>query len=205
MPDTDPKLLAKAGRPFGLTFKEIEFCAAYVTHGKAEKAAIEAGYSEKYAKNAYRLLRKENVAAFIKQRILERFDAERMENGEILARLARLARFDPRQLQNEDGTYKALSELDEATAYGLRGMETDLILGQEAEDQAGQGAVALATRKYKFSDPLPALKVLAQVGHLLDTGNQQISVFIDLDSRLDAARRRKALANQNDPNVVSDQ
>lgn len=205
MPDTDPKVLAKAGRPFGLTFKEIEFCAAYVTHGKAEKAALEAGYSEKYAKNAYRLLRKENVAAFIKQRILERFDEERMENGEILARLARIARFDPRKLCNEDGTYKALHELDEVTAYGLRGMETELIIGDEREDKDGKGAVALATRKYKYGDPVVALKVLAQVGQLLNANNQQINVFIDLDARLDQARRRKALAAQQDPKVVSEQ
>jgi phage terminase small subunit len=194
--DDDPKALLRAGRPFGLTFKELEFCSEYLKCGKASTAALAAGYSEKYANNAHRLLRKPTVAAFLKEQVSKRFDEERMENGEILARLARLARLDPRKIFNEDGSHKLPHEMDEATAACVRAFETELSFTED-------GAPPVATRKVKLADPLPALRTLAQVNQLLTQDTKQINVFIDLDARMDAARKR--LSNQRDEKVVSEQ
>jgi len=177
--------LDKAARPFGLTMKEIDLVFHYLRTGNVVKAAIEAGYSEKSAKNAHRVLRKENVATFLRAQVQKRFDDERMENGEILARLARIGRMDPRKLFREDGSYVPMAELDEGTAACLRAYETEL----EFHDD---GAPPTMIRKVKFADPVPALKILAQVNQLLAPEQAQMNVFIDLDSRMDQARRRRA-------------
>ena len=196
----------ESGRPYGLTKKQLDFCSAYMRLGKVAPAMAEAGYSKNSAdKNGHRLLRQPAVAAMLRHLVDKRFEEEAMSENEIIARMARIARFDPRQLANEDGTFKSLDELDEATAAGIRGFETDLILGREGQDENGQGAVAIATRKYKFADPLPALRTLAQVKGMLSEGNQTLNVFVDLDSRMDAARKRRDEQRTKKLNVVSEQ
>ena len=201
-------LADQPGRPYGLTKKQMDFCSAYMRLGKVAPAMIEAGYSKRSAdKNGAALMRQPAVAAMLRHLVDKRFEEEAMSENEIIARTARIARFDPRQLANEDGTFKSLDQLDEATAAGIRGFETDLIIGNQAENQEGEGAVAIATRKYKFADPLPALRTLAQMKGMLSEGAQVMNVFVDMDSRLDAARRRKDAdqAKRIDSKVVSEQ
>ena len=189
--------LRKAAKPFGLTHNELDFCDHFLRCGNVTQAAILAGYAESTAdKKGWAIVRKERVAKFLKDQIERRWNDERMEVPEILARLARLARFDARKLVNEDGTYKSLADLDESTAAGLRAFETDLILKEG-------GDIGLATRKYKFADTHAALRTLAQTAQLLSPEIGQVNVFINMGNRMDAARKRRLA--RRDEKVVSEQ
>jgi phage terminase small subunit len=194
------QVTAKAARPFGLTHRQIEFAMFYLQCGNETKAALDAGYAKHTAeKKGYVLLRHPKVAAFVKDQLEQRFNSERMQVPEILARIARIARADPRKLFRPDGTYKPIHEMDEETAACIRGWEDTLSFDKD-------GAPPEMTRKIKFADPLPALRTLAQVSQLLAPEMHTTNVFIDLDSRLDAAAKRlKELRNANveDAKVVA--
>lgn len=195
-----PRGLSKAARPFGLTFKQLDFCAYYLECGSAEKAAVQAGYSKKTAQvKAGRMLRHPAVAAFLRDQFEKRWEAFRLSNLEIEGRLGMLARADPRKLFNEDGSWKKPQELDEATAYALRQFETELQFESD-------GAPPTVVRKVKLADPLPALRTLAQMGKMLESGAQtQVNIFLNMDAKLDAARKRALAAAQRDDDVVSEQ
>ncbi len=64
----------------GLTDQQRAFCDAYVVHPKGAKAARDAGYSAHTAgQQAYDLLRKPEIRAYIDKRLAERgFTAERV-------------------------------------------------------------------------------------------------------------------------------
>lgn len=176
----------------------MDFCDHFLDCGNAERAAKLAGYADKTAKKkAAYILRKPHVAAFLKAQVEKRWEEERMGNSEILGRLARIARFDPRKLVNDDGSFKPLHELDAATANALREFKTELILGKEGGD------LGIAVRNYKFPDPIAALRTLAQINQLLQPETAHVQIFMDLDSRMDAARRRQREANEK--KVVSEQ
>jgi phage terminase small subunit len=186
-----------------LTPKERAMVAHYVQIGNAVKAAIAAGYAPKSAeKNASTILKRPHVAAFLAQQVQAKFEEEAMGQAEIRARLARIARFDPRKLANEDGTFKSLNELDAETAEGLRGFETELIFRETAD---GNDAIPLATRKYKFADKLQALRTLAQIEQMLTPEQAHVNIFIDMDARMDQARKRHQEKLEREEKVVSDQ
>jgi phage terminase small subunit len=198
------KDLEKAGVPFGLTYKEREFCLAYLRLGTCAPAMKEAGYAPSVIKStAHKMLHKPHIAAFLRAQIEARFEQEKMSNAEIIARLARIARFDPRQLFKEDGSLKLPNELDEATAANLRSFELEL---QFHED----GAPPTLVKKVKTGDPVVALRTLAQIQKLLQPDAHQLNVFIDLDARMDAAAKRVREARERarlatDVKVVSEQ
>jgi phage terminase small subunit len=176
-----------ASKLFGLSHKEREFAIEYIKNGgKTEAAALAAGYSPSTAKSkCYQIINKPEVKAFMRQLLEAAWDEERMEVKEILARLARIARIDPRSFFNEDGTVKNPSELTEAQAYALRGF-------QHTTEQFGSGEESKFKefKSIKMADPLPALRTLAQISQLLAPDQTQINIFMDLDARMDQAKRR---------------
>ena len=56
------------------------------------------------------------------------------------------------------------------------------------------GAPPTMTRKVKLADPVPALRLLAQINQLISPDSHQLNIFVNLDSRLDAANQRRAAA-----------
>jgi hypothetical protein len=181
---------AKAARPFGLSERELDFAFAYIRCGNTTEAALDAGYAKTTAeKKGYLILRRPHVMAFLRQQLEEKWDAEAIGSKEIIARLAWLARGDKRKLFNPDGSYKPVTELDEATAFCIRGWEDELKF-------AADGAPPEMTRKVKFADPHPPLRTLAQIHQLLAPDVAQLNVFINMDKRLDAAHKRNAKRQQ---------
>ena len=167
-----------------LTARQMRFCHEYLRNGfNAIKAAGAAGYSTRDTGVGTRLLRMPYVAAHIRTLLANYWQSEHLTTSETLARLARIARMDPRKLFNADGSPKEISDLDEDIAYCLRGIETETELSEA-------GAMLTVTRKYKLADPLPALRTIAQIQKLLSPETTQLSVFLDLDARMDAAARR---------------
>jgi phage terminase small subunit len=125
--------------------------------GNATKAAITAGYSRKTARaQGSRLLTGVDVAKAIAERraaMLVKAQAKTdLTAEEVLRSLARDIRFDPAKLYNEDGSMKAIHELDEDTRLALRGVET-------LEEFAGRGddrELTGYTKKVKFPEKTAA-------------------------------------------------
>ena len=197
----------KASKILGLTHKEREFALEYIKNGgKTEEAALKAGYAPSTAKSkCYQIINKPEVKAFMRETINAALADERMEVNEILARAARIARIDPRAYFNEDGSVKSPTELTEQQAFALRAFEVSV-----EEFGSGENAKFKETKKIKLADPLPALRMLAQIAQLLQPDVGQLNVFIDLDARMDKARSRlqnRAVEDAKivDKSVVSDQ
>ena len=72
--------------------------------------------------------------------------------------MGQIAFADVRELFHEDGTLKAVHELDDNTAHALAGVE----IFEEYEGSGKNRRLIGYTRKYRFSDRLRALQVLAQ-------------------------------------------
>lgn len=81
-------------------------------------------------------------------------------NERLLRALAAVAYFDPRRLTYEDGVPRPVSELDDDTATALMGLEVQEIWGPGAEQQR---EIIGVTKKYKQTDRMRALEILAKV------------------------------------------
>jgi len=189
LPSSDPRPLKPRQR---------RFVEEYLRTGNALRSAIAAGYSAKTTTT--QIMQAPEVAATLRRRLEAAFEAERMSVPEIIARLSRIGRVDPRQFFNEDGSYKAIHELDPEVAACIRGWEDELKFDAD-------GAPPTMTRKIKIADPVPALRILAQIQQLLSPEAATVNIFLDLDSRLDAARRRVASERlkADEAKVVSEQ
>lgn len=88
----------------------------------------------------------------------------------VLREMGRLAFFDPRRLLNDDGTPKAMNELDDDTAAVIAGLEVARI---------GNGDVGLGeVLKFKFADKNAALEKLAKhLGMYREDNEQQRPVL----------------------------
>ena len=76
-----------------LTLKQQRFADEYIISGNATKAAIEAGYSEKYAAtNTDKLLKNTNIKAYIDERLAELEDAKIAKQEEFLKYLTSVMR-----------------------------------------------------------------------------------------------------------------
>ena len=76
-----------------LTIKQQRFADEYIISGNATKAAIKAGYSEKYAAtNTDKLLKNTNIKAYIDERLAELNDKAIAKQDEILKYLTSVMR-----------------------------------------------------------------------------------------------------------------
>lgn len=94
---------------------------------------------------------------------MARLDAQHLEQAnisrtEIVLNLARIGRFDPRKLENQDGSPKKLAELDDDTAAAIAGVDVeDIAVG---EKHVGQ------VRKYRVANKVEAWRELATIAGL---------------------------------------
>ena len=127
------------------------FVSQYLPELNATRAAIAAGYSPKTAASqGSRLLRNVKVRAEIEAgtaKITEKYglSAERVLQG-----IANLAFFDPRDLYNQDGSLKSITELGADTAAAITGMHTKEIV-REHDGQGAPKKIGIRT-KIRFAD-----------------------------------------------------
>lgn len=82
-----------------LTIKQEKFADEYIKTGNAYKSAINAGYSENYAKNATKFLLENNgqISAYIDER-MKKFEEEAIaDQAEVLKYLTRVLRGEERE------------------------------------------------------------------------------------------------------------
>lgn len=170
-----------------------KFAYCYVTCGNKTKAAVMAGFAENSAKQqGYKVSNLPEVAARIAELQAVQWQAMQMENDEILARLAAAARADIRKLYRDDGTMKAPHEMTFEEAAMITGIEHDETKGKEGEP-------LVVTRKVKFRDPVPALRLLAQHRKLIGSEADEAlgNIAAAFAERMQEARqRRKARQDQ---------
>ncbi len=140
-----------------LTEREKNFALYWLETHKIGESARRANYSEKHA-NAIgsRLLKKSQVAEFIKEQEEETIRAAGINRKDVLLRLAKMVYWDPRSLYREDGSTKGPSEWDDATCAVIAGIEV-----MEVWERDGKKKISIGqTKKIKVVDPLRALEVL---------------------------------------------
>lgn len=153
-----------------LTPKQAMFVSEYLIDLNATQAAIRAGYSPKSAgRFSIELLNKSHIQQAIQAKQEKRvakldISAERLD-----LEAARIAFFDIRKLYREDGTLKALHELDEDTARAITGIEAQVI-GNEDEGFS-------VIRKYKTASKEKGIELLyRRLGLLKEGAGSSISI-----------------------------
>lgn len=121
-----------------LSIKERKFCAEYVIDENGTRSAIAAGYAPKSAAvAASRLLKKANIRAEIERLTTKVLDKLEITKERVLAEIAKLAFYDPRNLLEADGSMKQVKDLDDISAMAVAGLEvTELFEGSGDEKHA---------------------------------------------------------------------
>lgn len=137
-----------------LNDRQEKFCREYLIDYNATQAAKRSGYSAKTAGSiGERLLKNVEIQKRIEK--MKAKDAAKSEitRERIIAEYAKLAFGDVRNVFNEDGSVKPITELDDTTAAMLTGfdMEKKGLLGMDV------------TKKIKLSDRRAALDSLCKV------------------------------------------
>ena len=156
-----------------LTEKQQRFVDEYIVDLNATRAAIRAGYSPKTAESqGARLLRNAKVQEAVRNAKQSRQERTRVTADQTVREIARLAFADPRRLVNEDGSVKALYELDEDLAAAVSSVEVD-----------EYGKV-----KYKLRPKTQALDMLMKHLGLYERDNAQKPPAVIQEIRLVALR-----------------
>lgn len=142
-----------------LTKKEKQFIQEYLVDLNATQAAIRAKYSPATARQiGAELMTKEKIRDAIDKAMAERSRRTGVSVDLVIRELARIARFDPRRMFNDDGSPKLITELDDDTAAALAGFEVMEIYEGRGDDRHFVGYL----KKYKPADKKGALDSLAK-------------------------------------------
>jgi phage terminase small subunit len=170
------------------------FALAYVANrGNATQAYKTVGYSPNGAdRAAHKLLRTAEIARRIEELKADAWRRLHMSASETLGRIAMTARVDVRQLFNDDGSFKKISDIDDATAQGIAGIETETRFDMHVDKEGDPVTVPTVVRKVRLRDSTAALKILAEHHGLIGSDAQQAAgALVDaLADRMEAARRR---------------
>ncbi|WP_440997654.1 terminase small subunit [Arhodomonas sp. SL1] len=149
-----------------ITDKQEAFAREYLVDLNASQAAIRAGYSLKTAGQVgHQLLGKPAVAERIAELKAERERRLEVNADTVVRELARIGLMDPRKLFHADGTPRAVTELDDATAAAIHSLEVARIGNSEVE--VGQ------VLKYRLSDKVAALDKLMKHFGMYEQDNRQ--------------------------------
>lgn len=152
-----------------LTPKQAVFVQEYLIDLNATQAAIRAGYSVRTARSiGEENLRKPDISAAIQLARAEREERTHITQDRVLQELARIAFFDLRKLYREDGTLKAMHELDDEAAAVLAGV--DVVETSKASVEDGEVKYTPEfTKKVKIPDKVGALALaMRHLGMLKD-------------------------------------
>lgn len=169
-----------------LNEKQERFCREYLVDLNGAQAAIRAGYSKKTARAiAYELLTKPHVQSYLLE--LRGKVAQKLEitQERVAQEYARLGFFDVRNLYNDDGTPKAISDLDDDTAAAVVGVDTATIGNQDV----GIGQVL----KIRLADKKAALDSICKMFGFNAPEKQEHSGVVQIEDtpagRLELARQ----------------
>lgn len=113
--------------------KRLKFIELLLQNGGNQTQAYkEAGFNSRTDSTACaaasRLLADAKVSAELERRRAEALDKAKLTSDEVLISMARALRFDPRKLYKDDGSMKAMQELDDDTALAIQAVEADEIV-----------------------------------------------------------------------------
>jgi phage terminase small subunit len=154
-----------------LTPKQSQFVAEYLIDLNATQAAIRAGYSARTAnEQGARLLTNVSVHSAIDVAMKRRAERTEITQDRVLQELARIAFFDLRKLYREDGSLKAMHELDDDAAAVLAGVDVvEMAGGAKIGGDEGVSHVPMFTKKAKIPDKVAALGLaMRHLGMLKD-------------------------------------
>lgn len=115
------------------------------------------------------LMRKPQVSTRVQAGLKVAAEKAEITKADVLKEAARLARFDIRRLYKEDGSLKAIHELDDETAAAIQGIE-------QVEQYEGTGADRVFVgylHRYKIADKNAALEKLFKHFGLYKEDNEQ--------------------------------
>lgn len=167
------------------------FVEAYLSNGgNATEAAKTAGFSSKTARfQTSRLLTDVNIQTAIAARAEAVADKYSL-NAEMVAKsIVQEINFNPKKLYNDDGTLKAITELDDDVASCLAGVEFA---------QLGSPDAPVFVRKYKWAAKAPAREqAMKHLGMFEKDNEQKVGVLAGLppDVLRAIADRLKAVKN----------
>lgn len=141
-------------------------------HPKASKKVCEAMGSE-YLNHPY-------TQAYLKEKSDKVAESADITQERILKELAALAFFDVRNLYHNDGTPKAISDLDEATARSIIGLDAVNI----GNGEQGIGQVL----KYKLSDKRGALELLGKHLRMFVDRSENTNITMSHEEWLDSLK-----------------
>jgi phage terminase small subunit len=120
-----------------LSQKQEVFIREYLIDGNGARAAEAAGYGKNSAAvTASRLLRNAKVREKLGGLTSEHLEKLEITAEKVLQGLAELAYFDPRKMYNQDGTFKKIHEMDEATVHALTGADVEKLFKHFGKGQA---------------------------------------------------------------------
>lgn len=173
-------------KPGDLHQRRTRFVKEFLIDQNATRAAIAAGYSERTASSqGSRLLSNVKVKAAIDAGNGKVNSKLEVTVERVREELARLAFYDPRAFWNEDGTAKAVTDLEEDTARALAGFEMAELFTGGGEERATAGYV----KKFKLADKGLNLERLGR--HLkMFTDKVEISGLDEIAAALAECRKR---------------
>ena len=170
----------KGGDVVALNQRQAAFVREYLVDLNATAAAIRAGYSEKTARAiGCENLTKPDIQAAIQQEMAKRAQRTEITADKVLKEFAKLAFFDPRNLFDDKGNPKDITELDDDTAAALAGLD----VVQEVDPDSGTTSY---TTRYKLASKQAALDSLGRhLGMFLDRSEVNASVAVTMESYLE--------------------
>ncbi len=138
-------------RKKAISDKARTFVDEYLVDLNGTQAAIRAGYSKSTARQAAsELLSRPDIQELVTKAMADRAARTHITADRVLQELAKVAFFDPRKLLYDDGTPRPVSELDDATAGGLSGMD----VAQEFDKERSLSAVVRKVKGYNKVEAL---------------------------------------------------
>ena len=150
------------------TPKQKLFVQQYLIDKNASQAAIRAGFKqEDYGRE---LLTKTHVREAIDNELASEAERLGITRQRVLDEMARCAFVDPRKIFNEDGSLKAITDLDPDTAAAIAGVEIEALFAGKGEDKEQIGK----TNRVKFVNKTTALDQLGKHLGLFEKDNKQV-------------------------------
>jgi phage terminase small subunit len=147
-----------------LSIKERVFVREYLKDENGTRSVIAAGWAPKSAAvTASKLLKLPKIQAELAKVSDKVCDDLEVSVGEIVRELRRMAFVNPKKFFEDDGSVKQISEMDDATAACIAGIEvTELFEGKDVPDGPQQKTVYGLLKKFKFADKIRACELLGR-------------------------------------------
>ncbi|MEN6540883.1 MAG: terminase small subunit [Mizugakiibacter sp.] len=163
-----------------LTTKQEAFCLAAVTSDSASEAYRKVYNTSRMNEKtvweaASRMMADPRIEARIAELRAQVAKEVVLTEARVLEEVARIGLFDPRKLFNADGSPKQITELDDATAAAIAGLEVIEQFEGSGQDRKFVGYL----KKYKIADKNVALEKLMKHLGMFEKDNKQKAGMFD--------------------------